>query len=216
MIAPRLLLLVSAFALSSTVACVSERKVDVKPDGGEAGGDGGSSRAGRGGQGGQGGSSRGGEGGSAAAGSSAAGGSSAAVDGGDDGGPALDLDASVDAGSGGDPLACDPPCSGETPICEQGACVGCMNGSARCTAGDTPEVCEQAAWVKRAPCSGTTPACSNGVCGTVRMSGGLVTVQQVSTTGTTVQLLEQSVEYVGRSCGTVNGAEICVTGGLKP
>jgi hypothetical protein len=59
------------------------------------------------------------------------------------------------------------PCDDPTPVCNDGACVACADGTGQCAGndrGNTPQVCVGGAWQTRAPCAGATPLCTSGVC----------------------------------------------------
>jgi hypothetical protein len=186
-------------------ACgVSNRTVAVKTDAGASKGVAGTSSSSTGGRG-----NMSGTGGAKSTGGSGGGTRDAGGSGGTGGAPAVD---------GG--IACDPTCSGDTPVCNNGTCGACLTGSAQCAAGDTPELCVTGAWVPQAPCSGTSPACSNGTCGSVRMSGGIITVgNAVLSAGSgssAIRLVDHGLEYTGRICGMVKMNQVCVTGGVRP
>jgi hypothetical protein len=127
--------------------------------------------------------------------------------------------ASGASGSGGSAGAdCNAACTAPKDICENGQCVECAVGSQTCH-GNTPSSCVDGSWVDdSSPCSGTLSACTNGVCGAAKLVGGIVTVADgvLTQTPSGVHLVEHGLEYNGVSCGTANGGQVCVSGGIRP
>ena len=204
---------VAALTVFAAAACgVSDRKVQVESGDSGSGGEG-TSGAGDTGKGG--GSGKAGNAGNAgSAGKGGSGGSSGEGPSGD-AGSSSGTAGQAEGGSGGG-AECDPACTGETPFCEQGVCVACRAGTApRCGAGETPEVCDDGTWVPQEPCGGNTPVCGNGTCSAVRFSGGLVSVGATSATGS-IRLVDHGFEGFPTLCGTVSGAAVCLTGGIRP
>ena len=129
--------------------------------------------------------------------------------------PASQSDASTpqtDAGKTG----CNPTCSQAKPVCEQGVCVECSLGAARCE-GDSPMRCSaDHHWQVQEPCGGSTPACSNGTCAAVRVVGSIVTQPNPGATTGNIRLVNHGLQRAPATCGDVKGFEVCVSGGLMP
>ena len=214
-------------AFLGTVACgAGEFKArDRATDGGS--GTGGSQTGGNGGAGARTGQAM--SGGAPSSGGASVGGSKAtAGSGGTAGGPGSG-GSMVDSGTGGSKdsgssgacamdggAGCSLACSGNTPVCENGICVECETGSARCGTSDTPEVCQNGAWVQQPRCKGAAPTCSFGVCGNAVVAGGTVTVEDGVLSAASFHLVEHGFEFSPTTCGTIVGQKVCVTGGLRP
>lgn len=135
---------------------------------------------------------------------------------GSSGGPAAGGEAGDGmGGSGGatDPNACAMECAvGLT--CFQGRCVECTpDSTARCNE-NTPETCQDGAWVALAACSGDTPACVKGACGLAVVVGSFATVSTPLQMTDQFILVEHGFEYLPTSCS--QDQSVCVTGGMYP
>jgi hypothetical protein len=124
-----------------------------------------------------------------------------------------------DGGSAGDggALSCTPACSDPTPVCDNGRCVACESGSAKCD-GDAPVVCTAGQWQIQPACSGDKPVCTNGVCAGARGSGSLGTVRDgvlAPATGA-VRLVDHGFEIMPRTCATAGAGSVCVRGRITP
>lgn len=120
------------------------------------------------------------------------------------------------AGAATTPDACSPSCSGDTPLCENGACVACLTGtSPRCSSDGRPEFCSAGAWVPQERCFGAEAACSVGKCAQPVLVGGIVSVTQSQGRGATL-IRDQTFELAAPQCTRVGAGTVCVTGNLLP
>jgi len=109
--------------------------------------------------------------------------------------------------------ACSQVCPEATPVCDNGQCVECAPGSARCE-GDSPVLCEDGHWQKQPACGGETVACSDGVCSSVRLIGSIVqTAGDLHTSE--IRLVDARLDGPSMSCGSVKGERTCVVGALS-
>ncbi len=63
---------------------------------------------------------------------------------------------------------------------------------------------------------GAGGAAGTGGGGSTRLQGGITTVASSVAKAAGVRLVEQSLAGLGKSCGVVQGNNVCVTGGIKP
>ena len=56
----------------------------------------------------------------------------------------------------------------------------------------------------------------SGGAGSTRLQGGIVTVASGVVKTSSVRLVEHGLARPGKSCGMVQGNNVCVTGGIKP
>jgi len=117
-----------------------------------------------------------------------------------------------DGGHGGEDIEeCPVPCEGDTPLCEMGVCVACRAGTGpRCGPDETPQRCEQGAWVDDSPCA---ELCTNGVCATMRVVGGLATAGGAVESGSII-LVDHGFDGLPVACGSLSGDTTCVVGGF--
>lgn len=109
----------------------------------------------------------------------------------------------------------DPSADGGRTLTEEKA-LQCEPDALRCDSGNTPQRCVQNSWVSLAACGGTTPACTNGICGVAKVAGGLAS-GGADVDGPRYRLVAHGLDRVERICAkAVNGADICVVGGIKP
>lgn len=139
------------------------------------------------------------------------------VDAGGEGGDGSGNAAGRGASAGnGDPSAGAGDASGEGGAsgAGPGGSVPCENEALRCL-GDSPERCDDGVWVTEPTCGGDTPVCSNGVCAPMKIHGSISTVA-TATLGVSIRLVDHGFLVLPTSCATVRGAEVCVTGELRP
>ena len=110
------------------------------------------------------------------------------------------------AGSAGDPIA-----------------MPCREGRKRCggPGNNTPQTCDaDGAWQDGQACGGLTKVCTGeGVCAAYRLLNAGIDTFGVRTVEPAAEglpvLKEQTLSAAPRSCGTVKGQQICVTGGIR-
>lgn len=199
-------------------------------EGGGGSGEGGGGSGGGSGEGGQGGSAgQGGAGGTSgaagAAGSSGQGGAGNGGAAGSAGQGAGNGGASGNGGCklgdltclGGVPAQCDAagsfvpkaPCSGETPLCDDGLCVACLEGQRRCDPQGLPQLCSpQQTWLNQTACvAGET--CSNGICTSLVVRGGFSSSKRTESAELRVR---GGFVQNKKTCGS----DVCVYGGFRP
>lgn len=120
------------------------------------------------------------------------------------------------AGTGGT-SGCSPACAEPTPVCDNGRCVTCQSGSAKCE-GDVPVVCTAGQWQTQPVCSGDRPVCTNGVCAGARGTGSLTTVRDgvLAPVSGNVRLVDHGFELLPRTCGAGDAGNVCVKGRIAP
>ena len=116
--------------------------------------------------------------------------------------------------SRGDAQACNGACTGNRPVCFEGACVECMPGVSSCE-GNTPVLCTvRGRRSVGASCAGETPVCSRGGCFAMRLVSGFLSVGRVAAQSADIRVVEDSFEWSDRVCGATSNQEVCVVGGI--
>jgi hypothetical protein len=215
--------MLAALGIGAIAACNADKPSPGSADAGggaDSGGSSGSSNSGGTGTA-SGGASNGGAGGSVnAGGGTSTGGTEATGGAGAAGGAGMTGSGGVaDAGAvepeAGTVGGCSPSCTAPALICDNGTCVECAADSVQC-AGATPQSCQNGHWINGTTCGGATPACSGGVCAAAKLVGGILTVANGGLSAGGIRLVRHGFEFASKTCGTVGGSRVCLTGGIRP
>jgi hypothetical protein len=90
----------------------------------------------------------------------------------------------------------------------------CENGAHRCL-GDSVQDCVDREWSAPVPCGEPNPVCNAGACASLRLSGGLVSMNGAPISAD-IRLVDHGFESLPTVCGMVNGSRVCVMGELRP